>query len=445
MIKSPGLFPLYRVLRRFRSAQEGNLGIISAIALVPLLGAIAGAVDYSRANSVYSSMQAALDSAALSTVKIASTLTKDGVQAEAQKFFAANFNRPEAAGVQVTAQYDPSKSTLKLDAATTVQAEFMQVVGIAQLSVNASSTATIGAKRWPVCVLITDPTSKHTLLTKNAATIDFHSCMVQVNTTNWDAVEARDTSYIHSTNGDNCFVGDIHYGDVLPPKDPSCTMFPDPFAGYAMPASASTCTYTNYTASTGGAVLNPGTYCGDLTITAPTATLSPGLYIVKDGDLNISGSTVTANGVTFLLTGSGPQFSISSNSQVTITPANAAAAGPFAGFAFYLDNNSTSPCVAITDGNQFSKKAKGSTGNCVSNISNNSTVTMSGIIYLFGEALVVENYSRLTVNPGSIVADFILPNTNSTVSLIGSLNTGTSAEIAMQKTGSQSGGPVLVR
>ena len=30
--------------------------------------------------------------------------------------------------------------------------------------------------------------------------------MVQVNTQNWDAVEARDTSYIHSTNGDNCFI-----------------------------------------------------------------------------------------------------------------------------------------------------------------------------------------------------------------------------------------------
>ena len=84
--------------------------------------------------------------------------------------------------------------------------------------------------RWPVCVLVTNPASNHTLKVQNGATIDFTNCMVQVNTANWDAVEARDTSYIHSTNGVNCFTGDIHYGDVTPPKQETCTMLPDPEA-----------------------------------------------------------------------------------------------------------------------------------------------------------------------------------------------------------------------
>jgi len=66
--------------------------------------------------------------------------------------------------------------------------------------------------------------------------------MVQVNTANWDAVESRDTSYIHSTNGSNCLSATSHYGDVVPPKDPTCTFFTDPFASYIVPTN--TCTYT---------------------------------------------------------------------------------------------------------------------------------------------------------------------------------------------------------
>src|SRR4029077_5184544 len=110
------------------------------------------------------------------------------------------------------------------------------------------------------------------------------------NTENWDAVEARDTSYIHTTNGVNCFTGDIHYGDVQPPKQPTCTMLPDPFAGYTMPASANTCTYTQMKVQTDNTVLSPGTYCKGLQIqNVSNVTFSPGLYIITDGDLQIQG------------------------------------------------------------------------------------------------------------------------------------------------------------
>ena len=93
----------------------------------------------------------------------------------------------------------------------------------------------------------------------------FHSCMVQGNTANWDAVEARDTSYIHSTNGVNCFTGDIHYGDVTPPKEATCTMLPDPYASYVVPSN-NPCTYTNKQMNNTNATLTPGTYCGGIKI-----------------------------------------------------------------------------------------------------------------------------------------------------------------------------------
>jgi Flp pilus assembly protein TadG len=45
---------------RFAGADEGNIAVIFCVALVPLLGFVGAAVDYTRANAARSSMQAAL-------------------------------------------------------------------------------------------------------------------------------------------------------------------------------------------------------------------------------------------------------------------------------------------------------------------------------------------------------------------------------------------------
>jgi Flp pilus assembly protein TadG len=254
-------------LEAFRTAQAGNVMVMFALLTVPIVGAVGAGVDYSRGNSIKSSMQGALDATALTLIQTAATLTTSELSSKATSIFQANFNRPEAQNVVVTTAFDAGSKVLTLNGAATVPTSFMAVVGQSQMNITSQSKSALGGTAtWPVCVLVTDPDSNHTLKVQNASKIDFYNCMVQVNTQNWDAVEARDTSYIHSTKGDNCFVGDIHYGDVTPAKDATCTLLPDPYAtGYAMPASAATCTYTNKVSKTDGAVLTPGTYCGGLT------------------------------------------------------------------------------------------------------------------------------------------------------------------------------------
>ena len=58
-----------RWLRRagaLRAANGGNVAIVFALSLVPLVGAIGAAVDYSRIGDIRSRLQLALDSAVLS-------------------------------------------------------------------------------------------------------------------------------------------------------------------------------------------------------------------------------------------------------------------------------------------------------------------------------------------------------------------------------------------
>ena len=66
---------LRRTWWMLHGARGGNVTLTFALALVPIVGLVGAAVDYSRANSARTQMQAALDSTALMLSKEASSLT----------------------------------------------------------------------------------------------------------------------------------------------------------------------------------------------------------------------------------------------------------------------------------------------------------------------------------------------------------------------------------
>jgi len=411
---------LFRV-RDFVAHQAGNVGTIFAIALLPVVGGVGAAVDFSQANSVKAAMQAAADSTALMLIKSAASTSDAALNTSADGIFKATFNRPEAQNLQVSASYDAAKGQVLVNAAAAMPTTFMSIVAVPRVNISTTAKAVLGgSKKWAVCVLVTDPDSGHTLLVKNEASIDFTNCMVQVNTQNWDAVEARDTSYIHSVNGVNCFTGDIHYGDVTPPKEPTCAMFPDPYESFVVPLN--TCDYTNFVTTTGG-TLSPGTYCGGLKVnSASTVTLSPGVYYIQNGDLQVLGSSsLVGNGVTFVMYGKSTNVNFDTTGTITLSPTTT---GQWAGFAFYWDQPNSAKSGQT---NTFSK----------------TTMNLSGILYFRGQTLKLVNGAKVTVNPGSIIADFILPD-KANLTLNGDLNAPTAIEKMMQKS-MASTIPVLVQ
>ena len=430
MLTQPTLARLKKTLGTFREDSRGNIALTFALCIVPIVGSVGAAVDYGQSSSIRSAMQGAADAASLSTIKIASTLNSAQVQSAAAGFFSASFSRPGIAPA-VTATYDAVNNVVTVSATANFKPQFAGMLGVSNIAMAATSKASIGTKQWQVCVLVTEPTDNHTLLVKDNSKINFDNCMVQVNTANWDAVEARDTSYIHSKNGENCFVGDIHYGDVEPPKNPTCAMFPDPHDTLTAPNDA--CKYTNFNTAMGGNTLSPGTYCGGILVNQ-NATFNPGLYVVRDGKFQIVGnSNVIANGVTFLLVGSNAYLDFQTTGTITMSPASAAA-GKFSGFQFYYDDPEF-------DGNG---KKKGNKKGAKSTISN-AKMTSSGIFYLQGQEFITDSGAVITINPGSIIAHTIRPDGNSTLNLTGDINSTNAALGSMKKTGSANGGPTLVR
>jgi len=430
---------LIRSVLGFSRCARGNTAVIFALALLPILGAVGAGVDYSQANSMKSSMQAATDATALALITQAGGLTSDQLSTAVTNYFNANFNRI-ASNVTVSSSYSSQTGTLTVNASASSATTFLNAMGISSVPVTSSSQANLGQRIYPICVMITNPTAGHTLLTSGTSQILFNNCMVQVNTDDWDAVQADNTSLMKGTNSDNCFVGNIHFGNITPAKDPSCTMFPDPFASYTMPSSATSCNYGNPPAGSTKASGNqampapstttysPGTYCGNVNINPPagtTATLNPGVYIINGGTLTMKGK-VTAKGVTFLMTGNNAGFNLQ-NLILDMTP-NTTTAGNFNGFLFFLDQSCGSKC-------NYAKQ------------STMDTVTMSGngIIYLVGQPFSIQKASVITLNTGSIIADMLLPQDTAILNITGQLNTGSAAQIALQKVSNASTNrPVLV-
>src|SRR3954466_4670538 len=98
----------------FGAEKKGNVAPIFALALVPVVGLMGAAVDYSRANAIKTAMQAAVDATALGVVKSAASLTSSQLSQQATNTFNALFTRSDAQLVEVTAQYNSEKKSVTM-------------------------------------------------------------------------------------------------------------------------------------------------------------------------------------------------------------------------------------------------------------------------------------------------------------------------------------------
>lgn len=145
------------LIARFRQSQSGNVAVLFGIAIVPILGFVGAAVDYTRVNNARTAMQAALDTAALMISKDASGLTSAQISQKATDYFNALYKHPEALSVAVTATYTNSASQgskVVLTGSATMKTDFMKVVGYPNLDFGASSTTMWGTTKLRVALAL---------------------------------------------------------------------------------------------------------------------------------------------------------------------------------------------------------------------------------------------------------------------------------------------------
>jgi Flp pilus assembly protein TadG len=143
--------------RRFIGAKDGNIAVIFAFAAIPLISFVGAAIDYTRANSARSSMQAALDSTALMLAKdLSEGLIKPSeVNDKASAYFTGLYTNREAKSVTISANYTASTSmgsTIVVKGSGAVTTDFMKVAGFPSLNFDTSSTSAWGNVRMRVAM-----------------------------------------------------------------------------------------------------------------------------------------------------------------------------------------------------------------------------------------------------------------------------------------------------
>jgi Flp pilus assembly protein TadG len=145
---------------RFVGANQGNIAVIFAIAILPVLTFAGAAIDYSRLNNARSSMQAALDSAALMVSKDlnGNVITPSQVQTAAQSYFSALYTNKDATPNPITATYTvgsgSTTSTVAIMASGSIVTDFMKVAGFPTLNFSTNSTATWGNVKMRVALAL---------------------------------------------------------------------------------------------------------------------------------------------------------------------------------------------------------------------------------------------------------------------------------------------------
>ena len=145
----------FYIARRFGDDRRGNMTVTMALALLPIVGSVGAAVDYSHANSVKTALQAATDATALMLSKSAATETSTQLQSQANSYLKALFNRPEATGLTVSATFDTSTGNRVVIAATAgVKTNFMNVMGFTTMTVAANSQVKWGNTRLRIALVL---------------------------------------------------------------------------------------------------------------------------------------------------------------------------------------------------------------------------------------------------------------------------------------------------
>ena len=142
---------------RFLADQRAGVAPIFALALVPMVGLVGAAVDFSRGNAARTAMQASLDATALIMSRDAPGMSDEEITNKATSLFNAQFDRPEVVNPQVTAVLKtPQQGSFILDVSVsgTVSTTFTRVLGYEKLDISSSAQVKWGVKKLELALVL---------------------------------------------------------------------------------------------------------------------------------------------------------------------------------------------------------------------------------------------------------------------------------------------------
>ena len=281
----------------FIKNSRGGVTSIFALSLFALMIVSGLAMTSADINWSSTATQRALDAAVLAGASASNVSDAERI-AIAERTYAANQIIVPADGAAVELEksspgrFGTTETTVFGNAVVERRPPLISFLGIDHLKVPVGAAAT-KADGAPICVLGLDPNEEATMDFNGQASLELTNCSSMANSSNGagmrqvggSGMKAKEIGVTGGYSGSN-FEPEPQVG-LEAIQDP-LALLPPPSPGPCVALSGARITNDTVT-------LYPGTYCGGLQLQAGTiATLQPGIYIMKDGPLQIQAGAIAS-------------------------------------------------------------------------------------------------------------------------------------------------------
>ena len=328
---------MIRLIRKFARSHHGSIAVMTAICGPALLAVVGVAIDYLMMNHIKGQLQAAADSAAIAGVKELSLsgVTEKQIKAVAESFVHTNLGDNKNGALSIDITIANEKRTVDVALKQEWTPFLLHFVGSGVTPIRAKAQAkTIGLRL--ACVLGLSELTPPGVQLWSKASLVADGCDVYSNTKTPLGLVVNDNATLKADL--ICVSGGyvaLSPGAVVPKPLTDCPKFDDPLASRQAPKVGG-CDHLAMIIINQTKTLNPGVYCGGLTILGKSKVkLNPGVYIIHNGLLKVSGSaTMTGENVGFYLSGLLTLMFFDSGTTIDLT---APKDGPLAGILFFED------------------------------------------------------------------------------------------------------------
>lgn len=318
-------------LRSFARSNGGNTIVSFGLAFPVIVGAVGMGLDYGAAAQMRGKMQAIADASALYAAR-----EFQMVQANVEKVstVARNYAK-QIDGAAIDVAVSTTELTVRVTLDKDVSGVFGSILGWGDTHIRASATAKM-TNGLPLCLLALEPKAPGAITLQKNARLTAPACVVNSNSKSPSGLMSMDDAVLQA--GLICSAGGkvrTKNTNYTPEPKTDCPVMPDPLAGRQPPTNF-TCSFTDMVVSATYEVLQPGVYCGGLTVTnGATVVLNAGTFIIKDGPLIVDGgASLKGSGVSIYLKGPNANLTFATASTIHLT---AGKSGPLSGILIYDD------------------------------------------------------------------------------------------------------------
>ena len=309
------------LIRRFVADRTAGLTVAFGMALGGMAIAAGAAIDVSNASTHRFRLQSVADAAAMAGARefrlgnASEQVIRDSVTNHARAAL-GDF----AGSTQIGSSADLTAKSATATLTANIKTFVMHLTGaqLTKVSVTATAKMTGGA---PICVIGLEENAPQTIDLDKNARLSAPNCAIYSNSKKPNGLTISNSAsmkanFICSAGGKLSGVP----GSFSPEPRTDCPVIPDPLKARPLPLPSG-CKATDLVIKGTTNNLDPGTYCGGLTVGAGAiVSLAPGIYIFKDGPLRVlDGGTFTGVNVGLMFSGKDASMRFEPKTTISLT------------------------------------------------------------------------------------------------------------------------------